>query len=70
MKPYPSWVCRDCGIEANRQTCLKKYGAEPKKPCFEVSTYHEEACDVCGDVKMVTEARDFFYPKFRGHVKP
>lgn len=61
---YPSWVCRECGIEANRKTCLKKYGSEPKKPCFEVSTYHQGKCDVCGEAKMVTEPRDFFYPSF------
>ena len=67
MKHYPSWVCRECGIEANRQTCIRKYGAEPKKACFDVSTFHRNTCDVCGLEKMVTEPRDFFYPEFRGH---
>lgn len=32
MKDYPNNVCIDCGVEANRLTCLKKYGQEPKKP--------------------------------------
>lgn len=58
------WVCRPCGIEANRRTCLKKYGQEPKKKCFDVSTVHTGTCEVCGEKTMVTEARDFFYPDF------
>lgn len=57
-------VCDDCGIEANRLTCLKKYGKEPRKPKFTASTYHSGTCDVCGEVRAVTQARDFFYPDF------
>lgn len=57
-------VCNDCGIEANRLTCLKKYGKEPKQSKFRISTYHKGRCDVCGKKKSVTEARDFFYPDF------
>jgi len=57
-------VCNNCGLEANRLTCLKKYGAEPLKPKFDVSTYHLGKCDVCGKTHPVTEARDFFYPDF------
>jgi len=64
MKNYPTKVCSDCGIEANRLTCLKKYGAEPKQKAFTVSTFHKAICDVCGKEKMVTEPRDFFYPDF------
>jgi hypothetical protein len=57
-------VCDKCGIEANRLTCLKKYGEEPKKKKFSVSTYHIGKCDVCGKVTQITEVRDFFYPDF------
>jgi hypothetical protein len=57
-------ACNDCGIEANRLTCLRKYGAEPKQKKFSVSTYHEGKCGACGEVKMVTESRDFFHPDF------
>lgn len=61
---YPHWVCDDCGREANRRTCIKRYGAEPKQAKFLVSTFHKGECDVCGEVKNVTESRDYFYPDF------
>lgn len=64
-KNYPNQICNDCGIEANRQTCLKKYGKEPTKKKFEVSTYHIAECQICGQKTFVTEARDFFYPDFK-----
>lgn len=57
-------VCDKCGIEANKLTCLKKYGEEPKKAKFDYSTYHMGKCDVCKELKMITEVRDFFYPDF------
>lgn len=57
-------VCDKCGIRANRITCLVKYGAEPLKLKFELSTYQIDVCDVCGIRKAVTEPRDFFYPDF------
>jgi len=57
-------VCDECGIEANRLTCLKKYGQEPKKVKFSISTYHKGKCDFCGKIKMITQVRDFFYPDF------
>lgn len=63
-KEYPHWVCDGCGIEANRLTCLKKYGEEPLQAKFSESTYHEGKCEVCGEEKMITEVRDFFYPDF------
>ena len=59
-----SQVCMDCGLEANRLTCIKKYGSEPKKLKFDISTYHMGVCDCCGETKMVTEPRDYFYPDF------
>jgi hypothetical protein len=57
-------VCNDCGIEANRRTCLKKYGAEPLKRKYSLSTYHNGVCDWCKKEKQITEVRDFFYPDF------
>lgn len=57
-------VCDSCGIEANRLTCLKKYGQEPLKEKFSVSTYHVGRCQACGKRKWVTEIRDYFYPDF------
>lgn len=59
-----SEVCFPCGITANYLTCLKKYGRPPKKFAFDVSTYHNGICDVCGHKDQVTETRDFFYPDF------
>ena len=47
-----NWVCQECGSKAS--------GGKQ----FEISTWHEDKCDVCGEVKMVTEPRDFFYPDF------
>ena len=64
MKKEINQVCDKCGIEANRLTCLKKYGQEPKKAKSFVSTYHKGICDCCGEKKMITEIRDFFYPDF------
>lgn len=58
-------VCDKCGIEANRLTCLKKYGKEPIKKKFDISTYHKGVCDICKKIKFVTEERDFFYPDFK-----
>lgn len=55
LKPYPHLVCRDCGLKASNGKC------------FEVSTWHVNKCEVCGEEKEVTESRDFFYPKFKGH---
>jgi len=54
-KPYPTWVCSDCGKKAS------------KKGQFMCSTWHKGKCGVCGEIKAVTEPRDFHYPKFRGH---
>lgn len=64
MKKKINKVCDGCGIEANRLTCLKKYGQAPIKNKFDVSTYHKSKCDVCNKYELVTEPRDFFYPDF------
>lgn len=61
---YPVDVCYDCGVEANRQTCLKKYGKEPLKLKSSISTYHRGICDVCKKETFVTSPKDFFYPDF------
>lgn len=52
------WVCNDCGKEALRLPVNKG------KSQFEMSTFHKAKCDVCHEVKSVTEARDFGYPVF------
>jgi hypothetical protein len=69
LKSKINWVCSDCGIEANRLTCLKKYGRESLKPAFSVSTFRKGKCDFCGKEKEITETRDFFYPDFNLLVK-
>ena len=51
-KKYPNWICQECGSKAS------------KGKQFDVSTWHEGKCDVCGETKEVTEPRDFFYPEF------
>lgn len=55
LKPYPNWVCCDCGRAAS----------EGKQ--FSMSTYHNGFCNVCEQDAVVTEPRDFFYPNFKGH---
>lgn len=55
LKPYPHWVCNECGLKASK-------GRQ-----YKVSTWHIGKCEVCGEEKEVTESRDFFYPKFKGH---
>jgi len=47
---YPQWICADCGL---------KHGKTPPG----VACWHEDKCDVCGEVKPCTEPRDF------GHLK-
>ena len=52
MKKYPHWVCQDCGRKASK-------GRQ-----FTVSCWHKGKCEVCGKIKSITEARDFYYPDF------
>lgn len=50
-KPYPAWVCSDCG---------KKYGRRIPS----LATYHIGVCGVCSKETMVTEPRDFGHLNF------
>lgn len=56
---YPSWVCAECGRAAQPN----------KNRIFSISTFHTRACGVCGETKLVTEARDFGYPTFEIEIK-
>lgn len=47
-KKEPSWVCIKCAEER---------GAE--SPKGHIATFHEDKCGICGEIKMVTESRDF-----------
>lgn len=60
LKPYPTWVCNECGIPAS----LKQGISLPVSNC---PTFHIGKCDVCGVKAAVTEPRDYGYPKFEGH---
>ena len=52
MDRYPGWVCYDCGIKASNGFQIS------------LSTWHENTCDICNEVKAVTQPRDFGHPKF------
>ena len=59
LKPYPIWVCRECGYKAALSCrCMDQV--------FTVSTWHTDECGVCGAVVACTEPRDFGYPLFEG----
>jgi len=49
---YPCWICNECATSrgySNRCT---------------MSTYHEDACGWCEEIKAVTQPRDYGYPRF------
>jgi len=69
MKKNIAVVCSPCGITANYLTCLKRYGQPPIKPCFDVSTFSEGECNLCGHIRPITQVRDFFYPDFSLIIK-
>lgn len=56
LKPYPAWVCHECGMKARGRPISK----------WHVATFHEGKCGACGKIKDVTEPRDYGYPKFDG----
>ncbi len=60
---YPSWVRKECGRKAHKLTFGDDFG---EKRQASLSTWHQAECDVCGEVKAVTQPRDFFHPNFRG----
>ena len=44
----PEWICMECG---------KRYG----RKSIGIATWHEDMCDICGEITSVTEPRDFGY---------
>jgi hypothetical protein len=60
VAPYPVWCCFDCA-----QAQLAREGRlMPSVLC----TMHEGECGVCHEVKIVTEPRDFGYPRWKGYT--
>jgi hypothetical protein len=51
-KPYPEWVCYECGLKYGKHVGLDR-----------VVSYHLNQCGVCGKVCSVTEPRDFGHLK-------
>lgn len=46
------WVCNDCGIP---------YLLDSQRSKDRIHTYNQFTCDVCGEVKSVTDPRNFNY---------
>ena len=59
LMKYPDWVCHDCGIKARGRPLAE----------WACPTWHMGRCDVCGEIKEVTEPRDFNFPEFKKHAK-
>ncbi len=60
-----NWVCQECWEEWSRETWKKRNPRKPQpKIQFDLSTWHDNTCDVCWEKKSVTQPRDFFYPDF------
>jgi|688.fasta_scaffold01478_39 hypothetical protein len=57
LKPYPQWICNNCGKEHGNRPEGNPYGA----------TYHMGTCGICGEVSEVTEPRDFGHLKLKRH---
>lgn len=53
----PDWVCRDCGHKWGLWWSDGQY----KGPARHCATFHQGKCNVCGETKGVTEARDYGY---------
>lgn len=63
---YPTQVCLDCGKTANHMHRIKQYGAMAIVPMNQGAFgAWQGICDVCGQDKMLTSPRDFFYPDIR-----
>ena len=56
-KQQSNWVCADCGQLWGRWWEGETYTG----PTHHCATYHVGKCDVCGEEKPVTEARDYGY---------
>jgi hypothetical protein len=55
-KPYPAWVCNNCGVKYGAWYQGGSYSG-PKNHC---STNHYGTCGVCGKTNVsVTEPRDY-----------
>lgn len=55
-KPYPAWICNDCGPRLGKWFATSAYTG----PKGWAATMHYDTCDVCGkhDVPC-TEPRDY-----------
>lgn len=51
---YPHWVCSPCAEESGG-----------KWPKGHVATFHSGICHVCGELRDITEPRDWRYPKLK-----
>jgi hypothetical protein len=49
--PYPAWVCGECAV-ANQGTWPKGH----------IATFHSGRCGWCGEIRAVTQPRDYGYP--------
>ena len=49
-KPYPAWICSDCGDKWGRREC-------------HIATWHTDPCGLCGKTTWVTEPRDYGHLK-------
>ncbi len=49
---YPAWICDECAQSRGHRNQ------------FQASTYHEDVCGWCEQMKAVTQPRDFGYPKY------
>lgn len=56
LRPYAYTCCYDCGNEYGRH----RGGA---------SSFWQDTCEICNEIKPVTECRDFGYPCFPGFEK-
>jgi len=56
FEEYPAWICSECATSrgySNR--CM-------------LSTFHEDLCGWCEQIKTVTQPRDYGYPKFSNNM--